>query len=80
MNQKKSGSDKEIAVNELNYEQALSELEAIVLSLESDELALDAMIKLYERGQSLAKRCSALLDQAELKFRQITENEIESLT
>jgi len=63
-------------VDELSYEQAFSELEAIVASLESNQFALEQSLTLYERGQALAQRCSSLLEQAELKVQQISGSEV----
>ncbi|UCF59804.1 MAG: exodeoxyribonuclease VII small subunit [Anaerolineaceae bacterium] len=60
---------------ELNYEQAFEELEALVERLESGELALEESLALFERGQALAARCSELLEQAELKLRQLVPDE-----
>ena len=51
----------------LTFEKAFGELETIVAALESEKRSLDESLALYERGQSLAKYCSNLLDQAELK-------------
>jgi exodeoxyribonuclease VII small subunit len=64
---------KEIPVEELNYEQALEELETIVTGLESGEHPLDEALALFERGQALYQRCTELLDKAELKIQQLTE-------
>lgn len=64
---------KEIPVEELNYEKALEELETIVASLESGEHPLDEALALFERGQALYLRCTELLDKAELKVKQLTE-------
>ena len=55
----------------LDYEQAFEELEALVERLESGELALEESLALFERGQALSARCSELLEQAELKLRQL---------
>lgn len=60
---------------EMNYEQAFEELEALVERLESGELALEESLALFERGQALAARCSELLEQAELKLRQLVPDE-----
>jgi exodeoxyribonuclease VII small subunit len=54
-------------VENLLYEQALAELEAIVQALESGEQPLETSMKLFERGQALARHCAGLLDGAELK-------------
>jgi exodeoxyribonuclease VII small subunit len=68
-----------IAVVELNYEAAFSELEAIVTALESEQPSLQDAMLLFERGQALAQRCAALLDQAELRVRQLTGEGLEEL-
>jgi exodeoxyribonuclease VII small subunit len=60
---------------ELNYEQAFKELEAAVQRLEAGELPLEEAMTLFERGQALAERCGELLDQAELKLRQLVPDE-----
>jgi exodeoxyribonuclease VII small subunit len=56
-------------IENMTYEQAFAELEAIVAALESDQKPLEEAIALFERGQALTQRCSSLLDQAELKVR-----------
>lgn len=60
-------------IDELPYEKALTELESIVSVLESESHSLDESLALYERGQLLAKHCATLLDQAELKVKQLTD-------
>jgi exodeoxyribonuclease VII small subunit len=59
-------------VEELNYEAAFKELEAIVAALESEGRSLDESMALYERGQALVKRCAELLDKAELKVKKLS--------
>ncbi len=56
---------------ELTFEQAFAELEKIVEKLESGELSLDDSLALFERGQTLATLCGALLEAAELKVKQL---------
>ena len=56
---------------EPTFESAFAELEEIVARLESGELSLDEALALFERGQALAVKCSALLDAAELKVKQL---------
>jgi exodeoxyribonuclease VII small subunit len=63
-------------VEELTYEQAFNELEAIVNDLESQEHTLEAALQQFERGQALAARCAALLDQAELKVQQVSGQDL----
>lgn len=64
-------------IEDLNYEEALAELEQIVGSLESEQNPLDDAMKLYERGQALVTHCGALLDAAQLKVQKLAG---ESLT
>ena len=66
----KSASPK--PVDQLTYEAAFAELQTIIEALEGDQGSLDEATSLYERGQLLVKRCGELLDQAELKVRQLS--------
>ncbi len=70
---------KAVPLEKLTYEQALAELDEITRQLEENPPALDQTLALYERGQSLAKRCAELLDQAELKIRQLSGEELDQL-
>jgi len=63
-------------VDDLSYEEALSELEEIVAALESEQSQLEDAIKLFERGQALASRCGVLLEAAELKVKQVAGDEL----
>jgi len=68
----KSSSNKtEKPIDELTYEEALAELESIVSMLEGEQNQLEDSIKLFERGQALAERCSVLLEAAELKVKKV---------
>ncbi|NWG18218.1 MAG: exodeoxyribonuclease VII small subunit [Chloroflexi bacterium] len=62
------------AINELSFEAAFAELETIIARLESGELSLDDSVTLFERGRQLSERCQALLDQAELRVSQLTDD------
>ena len=64
------------AVEELSYEQAFAELEEIVRLLETDSKTLEESLALFERGQALARRCAQLLEQAELRIRQLTGEDL----
>ncbi|OBF89551.1 exodeoxyribonuclease VII small subunit [Mycobacterium sp. 852002-51152_SCH6134967] len=44
-------------ISELGYEEAREELVAVVQQLEQGGLDLDTSLKLWERGEELAKRC-----------------------
>lgn len=63
--------DSELLPDQMTYEQSLNELERIVAALETEELPLETSLALYERGQTVSRRCAALLDQAELRVRQL---------
>ena len=65
--------------NQLSYEQALSELETIVTSLESNKLALEETMSLFERGQQLIKYCVELLDKTELRVKQLSGGSLTDL-
>ena len=62
----------EIPVEDMTFEQAMSELERVVGQLERGDVALDQSIALYERGALLKKRCEAKLKEAEEKVAAIT--------
>ncbi len=44
-------------ISQLGYEAARDELVEVVRTLEQGGLDLDASLKLWERGEELAKRC-----------------------
>ena len=58
-------------VSVLSFEQAVSELEGIVASLERGDVALDKSIEIYERGEALKKHCETLLNAAEARIETI---------
>jgi exodeoxyribonuclease VII small subunit len=60
------------SVEDLDYEQAFQQLDEIVAVLESGDYPLEVSIRLFERGQLLARHCAGLLDQAELKVQQLS--------
>ena len=62
-------------VEELNYEEALAELESIVTVLEGEQNPLEASLQLFERGQALVARCGEMLEAAELKVKQMSGGE-----
>ncbi len=76
MNPPKSAPGELVPVEQLSYEAALSELEALVLNLESDEHALEDALAMFERGQALAQHCAQLLENAELKIQELSGEEL----
>ncbi len=57
---------------ELSFEEALSQLEALVRKMENGQLPLEKLISSYEKGGKLAKVCRARLDQLERKIQILT--------
>ncbi len=60
----------------MTYEEALAELEAIVVALEAGDRPLEESTAIFGRGQRLAKHCAKLLDQAELKVKQLSGEDL----
>ena len=60
------------ALESLSFEEALSELEKIVRSLESGAGDLKGSIDAYERGAALKKLCEAKLKDAQMKIEKIS--------
>jgi exodeoxyribonuclease VII small subunit len=61
-------------LKELPFEEALKRLEAIVESMESQDLALETLLARYEEGTKLSQICQAKLADAELKIQQLDKN------
>ena len=60
-------------------EQALKDLEQIVVSLEKGDLPLAEAIKQFERGVELTRRCQAVLKQAEQKVQVLSDGMLENV-
>jgi len=63
------------SITEMSYEEAYAILESMVQRLESGNLKLEDALAAFEQGQEAAKRCDALLEQAELKLSQLVPSE-----
>ena len=61
-----------VDVKKLSFERALEELESIVKRLEDGKVPLEESVAIYERGESLKRRCEELLRQAEARVDKIT--------
>ena len=59
--------------NEVTFEQAMSELEAIVHVLEDGTLPLDGLVEQYERGSSLLRVCQERLHTARQRIEVIRQ-------
>ncbi|MBM2575406.1 exodeoxyribonuclease VII small subunit [Jannaschia sp. Os4] len=62
------------AIQEMTFEDAIAELEAVVARLEGGEVPLDESIQLYKRGAVLRARCNELLSAAEEQVDVITRD------
>ena len=52
-----------------SFEQAIEQLEAIVLKIENDEIKLDAALEQYQTGMQLVKFCQDKLVEVEQKVK-----------
>ena len=71
---KNAGSNNPAKSNDLPFEEALKKLEAIVESMESEDLPLETLLERYEQGTQLARLCQEKLEDAELKVQQLEKN------
>ena len=62
----------QVDVKKLSFERAIEELESIVKRLEDGKVPLEESVAIYERGESLKRRCEELLRQAEARGDKIT--------
>jgi exodeoxyribonuclease VII small subunit len=60
-----------VELETLSFEDAYAQLESIVAQLESEDLAVDRAVELYETGMRLMRHCSSCLDGAELRIKQL---------
>jgi exodeoxyribonuclease VII small subunit len=60
-------------IDELSFEEAMGELEAIVRELEGGNSALEKSIERYERGTKLKEHCLGKLSDAKLRIDKIVK-------
>jgi len=60
-------------MNELNFEQALNELEEVVIELEKGGIPLEESLKLYEKGSELAQICQQKLSKVEERLKELVK-------
>lgn len=56
----------------MSFEEAMQRLEQIVRAMERGDVALEESLKLFREGTDLVRKCSALLDNAQLQVAKIT--------
>ncbi|HYU53902.1 MAG TPA: exodeoxyribonuclease VII small subunit [Gemmatimonadaceae bacterium] len=57
----------------MNFEKSLRRLDEIMAALETEQIGLDASLKLFEEGVELLRTASAELDKAETKVQMLIE-------
>lgn len=56
-----------------NFEKALTELETLVDDMEQGNLSLEDSLKRFEKGIALSSECQQALQRAELKIKELIE-------
>lgn len=59
----------------LSFEEALKELESVVGTLEKEDITLEDSVTLYEKGIKLSAFCTEILENAELKIKEVNETQ-----
>ncbi len=73
-NQQNNEGKDQPAAADVSFEESLAQLEAIVAEMESSSTDLDTMVKSFEKGLALVKRCSDKLAAVERKVEELTRN------
>jgi exodeoxyribonuclease VII small subunit len=60
-----------LAIEEMSFEEALSELQILVKALEKGDAKLEEAIQAYERGAALKRHCEKKLREAQEKVDKI---------
>ena len=61
-------------LDDLSFETAYAQLEEIVQQLENSGLSLDDGLALFEQGQEISAYCQKLLEAADLRVSQLTND------
>ncbi len=61
-----------------NFESSISELEQLVIKMESGELSLDDSLEQFQRGVELTRHCQQLLENARLTVEKLSDPEDQS--
>ncbi len=67
--------NEQVDIDELSFEQALAELEAIVAALEAGQVPLDETLTRFERAMGLKQRCASLLATAEARINELVDEQ-----
>ena len=60
------------SIKQMNFEEALAQLEAIVRELEEGKIPLEEAVQAYEKGAHLRQHCEEKLAQARLRIEKIS--------
>lgn len=71
---------KKTSKKEFTFEEAVTELEEIVFSMEEDQLPLQELIDKFERGAKLHKDCETFLNSAKKRLETIANHTAEKST
>jgi exodeoxyribonuclease VII small subunit len=64
----------------VNFETALSELDAIVKNMEQGGLSLEESLQAFEKGVTLTRQCQEVLKDAEHKVKILSANNLQDFT
>jgi exodeoxyribonuclease VII small subunit len=64
-----------LADKKVSFEEAMEQLESIVLQLENGDVALEKSIELFQEGMKLSGLCSQKLEQVEKKIETLIEED-----
>ncbi len=65
---------------EINFEDAMKELEEISNKREKNDLDLDKSVEIFEEGMKLSKKCSEILENAEKRITILLNDGKDNLT
>src|SRR3954462_11862877 len=68
-----SASGKAHGDNRLSFEESFARLHEVVTKLSEGNLTLQEALSAYEEGMALSQRCSGMLEEAELRVKQVSD-------
>ena len=63
--------------NKINLKKTFEQLDEILNRLETSDIDIDEMVKLYEQGMNLTKECKLKIEEAEQKIKIIEKDNTE---
>lgn len=61
--------------DDLSFEEALIQLERVVVQLEKPDLPLKDSVRYFEQGLRLSRYCNEILEQAELRVEHVKQTD-----